>query len=403
MRTLCVFLTSLIFWGCMSKSRTEWSLAIASNNSKYESCSVHLKELFSQKGLDLTIIRAASTVEAAQMVAEGKADFTLSLSQSDFLFPKLGSWVKDLRTVMPMFENAMFIFYRATHSPKSIIDLVEGSKIFLEVPDTLSEQYLGLKRVFSMLNVDNYEFVNDSAEATLIPIWGTFSGELAKKMLNRKWNLYSMEDSFIEYALIIEPRFGQLTVPIRYSMLATKGMNTLLTTAYLISGEHIDRTELYDVITMIYDNRVLLTAQDRSYMAIREDFGIQDLNFPLHAATVSYLRRDEPSILERHAELYGLLLTIFVLAFGLVQWVRNYLAQKKKDRIDQYFQEYMAIKNDLTITASKRIDLLESLRAKAIQQMILEKLDISDFSVFNQAIESERILLRGSSGEAPKA
>ena len=390
---LCLFF-ALTFSSCRLQQRKNWSLAIAANNSKYENGALLLKELFHQKNLELQILRFSSSVEAARMVAEGKADFTLELAHSDFIRPKLGEWVKELRTAMPMFENALYLFHRSTQKPTTVIELVENSKIFLEVPDSLSEQYLGLKRVFGMLNVTNYEFVNDSSKATMIPIWGTFSGELTKQMLAKKWSLYSMEDAFIEYALIIEPRFGRLTIPIRYTGSDTKGVSTLLSTAFLISGSTVDRSELYDLIKMIYDNRVFLTSQDKSYMAIREDFSTRNLNFPLHAASSDYLNRFEPTFLERHAEYYGLIVTLSIIAFGIIQSVRNYVARKKKDRIDRYFREFLTIKNDLTLDARQRFDRLETLRLKAIDQMILEKLEILDFNVFNHVIEAERIILK---------
>lgn len=400
MKALCICLLFVVaLFSCQSQQRKHWSLAIAANNSKYENSASLLKELFHQKDLDLKIILVPSSVEAARMVAEGKADFTFTLAHSDFIRPKLGEWVSELRTVMPMFENALYIFNRYSEKPNTIIELVEGSKIFLEVPDSLAEQYLGLKRVLGMLNVKDYEFVNDSSRATLIPIWGTFSGTLTKMMLAKKWSMYSMEDSFIEYALIIEPRFGRLTIPIRYSGSNTKGVSTLLSTAFLISGSKTDRNELYDLIKMIYDNRVFLTSQNKSYMAIREDFNTRNLNFPLHDATSDYLNRFEPTFLERHAEYYGLLVTLLIIVFGLIQSMRNFVARKKKDRIDSYFREYLTIKNNLTLSVEQRIGRLETLRDKAIDQMILEKLAISDFNVFSQAIEAERIMLMQSISE----
>jgi TRAP-type uncharacterized transport system substrate-binding protein len=397
-RLFITLLLGLALFGCASRHRKNWSIAIASNNSKYESSAILCQELFSEKGYDLEIIRVASSVEAARMVVQGKADFTMTLSHSDGMIPQLGESARELRTVMPLFENALFIFYRippnlAAH-PKSIIDLLEHSRILLEVTDSLSEQHIGLKRVMELLNIYDYEFVRDSTQATLMPLWGTFSGPVAKQLLKKKWNLYSMEDSFIEYARIMEPRLGNLTIPIRYVGQGTKGINTLLSTAFLLTGSGVDKTELYDVISMLYDNRVHFTSRDKSYMAIREDFRTRDLNFPLHVATINYLSRNEPTFLERHAEYYGLIMSLMILAFGFVQSARSYIARRKKDRIDLYFHEYLAIKHDATLTTTQRMARLEALQTKAINQMMLERLDIMDFNVFNQAIESERVILR---------
>ncbi|HEY3405494.1 MAG TPA: hypothetical protein VGK59_19060 [Ohtaekwangia sp.] len=389
-------LSCLVLFGCSSGPRKKWSIAIASNNSKYENSALLCQELFSKKGYTLEIIRVGSSVEAATMVAQGKADFTMTLSHSDGMITHLGESSRELRTVMPLFENGLFIFYRTPKAPptqpRSIIDLLENSRIHLEVNDTLSEQYIGLQRVMELLNVHGYEFVADSAHATIIPVWGTFSGPIVKQFLAKKWDLYSMEEEFIEYTRIMEPRLGNLTLPIRYAGQGTKGINTLLSTAFLLTGSSVDKTELYDLVSMLYENRVHFTSHDKSYMAIREDFKTRDLNFPLHTATINYLKRNEPTFLERHAEYYGLIISLLILAFGFIQSFRSYISRKKKDRIDVYFQEYLAIKRNQTFTLVQRIEALEALQTKAINQMILERLDISDFFVFSQAIEWERFL-----------
>ena len=387
--SFALLLIALTLFSCGSRSRKEWSIAVPTKNLKYEVNASLLQKLFEEEGLELEIIQVGSTTEANRLVASGKADFTMNLGHSDFLIPKLADLAKELRTVMPLFENAIFLFYRQPTVPKSIIDLTENSRIFLEVPDSLSEQAVGLQRLFGMLNVKDFDFVQDTSQATIIPVWGTFSGELAKKMLEKKWNVYSMEESFVEYALIIEPRFERMVIPGRYSNHGTKGINTLLSTAFLISGKHVDHRELYDLIRLIYDNRVFFTSQNKSYMAIREDFSIKDLNFPLHSAASAFLARNEPTFIERNAEYYGLILTVVILLFGGIQSFRNYVTKKKKDRIDMYFTEYLAIKNDSSLSKEQRVSRLEILHTKAINQMINEKLDISDFNVFIQTTKSE--------------
>jgi len=156
--------------------------------------------------------------------------------------------------------------------------VIENPKYFREVTDSLSEQNLGLRRLFGMLSVKNYEFVTDSSKLPLSH-WGSFSGGLVNQMLSKKWKIYSMEESFVNYALIIEPRFGRFTIPGRYGDEGALGFNTLLSTGYLITGQHVDKTELYDLISMLYENRVFFTSHDKIYQAIREDFPTKDLNF----------------------------------------------------------------------------------------------------------------------------
>jgi TRAP-type uncharacterized transport system substrate-binding protein len=386
---ILLFACLLSMFGCDFGSKKKWVIAVPIGNSKYKNSAALLAELLNDKGLDVEINSVPSIIDAAALVAQGKADLTFSMAQSDFIGPKLGDDAKELRTVLPLFHNALFVFYRSANSPESIIDLIDDASIFLEVSDSLAEQRIGMTQFMNLINVDQYRFVADTAQATVMPVWSSFSRPLTQQMVRNKWKVYSMEESLIDYLILNEPRFERLTLPGRYPNGKKSEYNTIMTTSYLLTGSHVKSEDVYDLTRIIYDNRVFLTTHDKIYLAIKENFNIGDLNFPLHKGIANFLARNEPTFLERHAEVYGLIITVAIIAFGGFQSIRTFIAQKKKDRVDRYMLEYISIKNNSTMLPGEKHKLLEDLHMKALHQMINEKLAINDFAVLTQLLQAE--------------
>ena len=110
------------------------------------------------------------------------------------------------------------------------------------------------------------------------------------------------------------------------------------------------------------------------------------LSFPLHQGSLNYLNRDEPSFFERYAELIGVSITIIVLFSGGLLRIRTYLRQRKKDKIDVYYQRLLDLKyafyeNEIQLPALYK--KLEETRNKAFTGLIKEELSAdSSFMIF---------------------
>ena len=79
--------------------------------------------------------------------------------------------------------------------------------------------------------------------------------------------------------------------------------------------------------------------------------------------------------------------------YGLAQTVKNYLNQIKKDRIGEYFLEFLDIRSKVDLSAHDQIHRLNELFERALLQMTSEKMDKGDFHIFSRLIQQELTIL----------
>ena len=132
------------------------------------------------------------------------------------------------------------------------------------------------------------------------------------------------------------------------------------------------------------------------YSCISEEFNKSALLFPLHEGTRSYLLREQPTILERYADVIALLFSIGALIYALFQAIKANINQRKKDRVDIYFLEFLGIRSEGAKNVEHQMERLQELHNKALVQMTTEKLEKGDFHILSRLIQQELSLLRSS-------
>ncbi len=110
-----------------------------------------------------------------------------------------------------------------------------------------------------------------------------------------------------------------------------------------------------------------------------ENFNQGKLNIPLHEGARTFLDRDEPSFVERYAELGGVILSLIIAAWSGLVSLTKWQAQKKKDRIDEFYEDLINIKNAITSLKNskeviEKIKHVKSSQNKAFELLISEEL-----------------------------
>jgi hypothetical protein len=166
-------------------------------------------------------------------------------------------------------------------------------------------------------------------------------------------------------------------------------INTVATEAILVGRHGLGENAVYELAHTLFKNKMELIRQDIMYLALQEDFDQQALLYPLHEGTVSYLRRAQPTFLERYADTIALLVSFIAIAFGVIQTIRNRIAKRKKDRIDNYFLDFLEIRSDRGLSQEDKVSKLDGLFQRAVEQMTSEKLEKSDFHILSRLIQQE--------------
>jgi hypothetical protein len=100
------------------------------------------------------------------------------------------------------------------------------------------------------------------------------------------------------------------------------------------------------------------------------------------------MTRNQPTFWERESEVIGLILTILVVTSGGLTTLFKYLKQRRKDRVDTYYQKVLFVINHARETDSlekkrKYLSELFLIRNNAFDQLIAEKLDANEaFTIF---------------------
>jgi len=160
----------------------------------------------------------------------------------------------------------------------------------------------------------------------------------------------------------------------------------------LLCKRDLDAELVRNITEVIIKNKSTLIRQNPVINQVSEENLHGTLYFPFHQGVYLFLDRNNPSFLERYAEVIALILSIVILLSGIISSYRKWNNQRKKDRIDVYYEEVLAINRDLTQnhaneTFKQKINSLYEIRERAFENLIKEKLIADEsFKIFTQLV-----------------
>ena len=158
----------------------------------------------------------------------------------------------------------------------------------------------------------------------------------------------------------------------------------------LLCKKNMDDELIRKITELIVKNKSTLIRQNPVINQISEGNLRETLYFPLHQGVYLFLDRNNPSFLERYAEVIALILSVVILLSGIISSYRKWNNQRKKDRIDVYYEQVLAINRKLsqnqdTETLKKEIEALYEIRERAFENLIKEKLIADEsFKIFTE-------------------
>lgn len=394
MRTFSIILTlSLLLSACDGfRPKKTFRLAIPENDHSYNISSQHLVSFLEDGGFNVRFISAENAIEANRLVAQGKADLTFIMNHSNFIPEKLGSESGKLRTICPMYERLLFLFSKLpVDDTLNAGELLEGKSVGIEVLD--GETHTNFQEMLKSGQIDNVRIISRDEDPDLIHFWGTYYGPRATHLLETGWKEVSMHPSWINFTALNDPALNPYVLPAIPGVEESRNLNTLSTQTLLVGNSHLKDRAVFELSKYIYQHRLDLMKYDLRYRSIKEVFDISELLYPLHEGSNDYLRRHQPTFVERNADVLALVLSSCLVLLGAIQAVRNRIRRKKKERIDLYFLEFLDIRSK-EIHRDEMITLLDDLLKRALVQMTAEKMDKHDFHIFSRLLQQEITNLR---------
>jgi len=310
----------------------------------------------------------------------------------------------DIKAVLPIYPEVLHIIYPDTLAPGSLRELVVGRRVAMGPADSGTARFTKYLLHGLGIQPDEYtpvyppfahNFLCDSIEVSCA-VTG-LNNPLTLQMVNggggTLWSLDDPELAFrgstIDGFCLHYPQARSFIIPKNtYGLAPLDPVLTVAVDAVLVCRADLDAGIIYDIVHGILAGKPLLAQNDHVLNGLSEEFDPQQLNFTLHDGCRQYLERDRPGFFERYAEVFGLGFTIMLALYGAITALARWRQQRKKDRIDVYYEEVLAIKSDLTAApthaacdeASHR---LYDLRERAFVQLVNEQLAADEsFRIF---------------------
>lgn len=344
---------------------------------------------------------------------------SLELGRADFgIVDNYSRFSDNVAAVLPLYPQLLHILYRKEKAPQSLQELFSIGKIFAGIEGSGTRRFVD--ELMKDLGIDKSEcsFVDvyDFFEADVI---FAFTDLLTQEELRdlKGYHLYSMDEvanlgkgSLVEGICIRHPQFEPYVISRDlYGAFTEHAILTIKADAILVCRKDLDPRFIYDVIQTLSEHSQDLKNINPLLYQFSSDFDPQKLSFTLHSGSRKFLNRNAPSFFERYAELLGVIITIVVTLTSTLYTIRKWQLQKKRNKIDVYYQRLIsirrnaqladstetlhALKNELHTTHEETIELVtnEKLLADTSYMIFLNLLKIA-----NEEIDRKLPLMVGS-------
>ena len=103
-----------------------------------------------------------------------------------------------------------------------------------------------------------------------------------------------------------------------------KPIYTLAVHELLLGNSDIESKVVYDLIAAIHQHHIIKIFESSNSYLFEANHQDIILSFPFHQGTIDYLNRDQPTFVERYADVMGFALSAVVLLFGLFVLTRSH-------------------------------------------------------------------------------
>ena len=338
-----------------------------------------------------------------ELVARREVDFAITTSDMPPNQP-------DVRTVMPLYPEILLVLYnKELGNPVTLQDLLRGrrvgvgpkelplSRIMLKIIEDFGVSANEFTPVYNPLNqVDVI-----SGEMDVVFTFLGFNPELIEKHINAGARLFSFDDvdffgkgSTIDGYVLTHPERHSFIIPkTTFGRFPEEPVLTLALVVTMITHRDMPSEKVYEFVETVFNKSSYLFRKNGILGFLSMPFDEAKFNFPLHEGTRQYLNRDQPSFMERYADLFALIFSIVLVLVAASGSINRIFRRRKKDRVDVYYQNVLEVASRPSKTQNEKRDCLEellSIKTRAIQQLQNEKLLADEsFIIFLKLVHHE--------------
>lgn len=201
--------------------------------------------------------------------------------------------------------------------------------------------------------------------------------------------------SALEGIRIDAPFFIVSAIPERaYGSQPEAPIGTVNVEALLVCRGDLDPELVYRLSESLFAHKAELVAEQRLLASLDEHFNMSVSPYALHDGTDRYLRRHEPTMLQRYTDQISLGITVAALIWSGVSAFQAARSRRRKNRIEERYGEALAIAKRIRGSAGsarrEAIQALHVLHDQILADLAQEKLDANEgFTVLQRYIEAQ--------------
>ncbi|MBT1698441.1 hypothetical protein KK083_16240 [Fulvivirgaceae bacterium PWU4] len=380
-----------------SSMRADHSV-VAQLSAVLHSIDINLQENVDTASLERTFLKRVKAKEA-----------DMAIVKNDIL---IDDSLADLRTVMPLFPDVFLMLCKKETSYKNITSLMEHGRVVMitdkkeEIPiinGFLESLKLDPRNVIFLKNPQEPATLQRAKEnADVIIMFSSLNNPMVGNLLAEKpgFTLYSTTGkepgSVIDGFSLKFPQVVPYLIPQGiFNGFPNEPVQTFAIYDVLVCHKDVEPELVYDFNESVFNAEARLAQDNFEFGLLTEKFNNHTFLFPLHAGTVAYLNRNQPSFWERYSELVGLAVSILAVIVGAISTSYHKLKQRKKDRIDEYYKRIIEIDDRahaLSVTRQELESMLQELshiRKRAFQLLVSERIEANHaFIIFLLLMQS---------------
>jgi len=333
--------------------------------------------------VDIKLIEGVGTDANLDSLASGAVDIGLVENYVNYR-PGLSS-------AFSVYSEVLHVFYRDGVDASSFESLMYSGPVYIGREN--SPTYNIMMDLWAFYGLDGSQ-INVTFGMAQADVVVELTNLFTQEELNHYegFNLFSFDQvenlgnaSIAEGIALKYPRLSTFVIPQNaYWGFTEEPIVTLSLDLIMVVRSGLLEVTVNDFTKTMLRNRQVFTAIDPLlFEGLKEDFNQSILNIPLHEGARTFLDRDEPSFIERYAELGGVILSIVIAVISGIISLTKWQAQKKKDKIDEFYEDLIVIKNAIPKirelgAASDKVRRVQRAQNKAFEMLIEEKLIAND-------------------------
>jgi TRAP-type uncharacterized transport system substrate-binding protein len=381
-------ITAIVLLGC-ERAPTELRLIMPKMPVSQAIAEDFASLLDRNSAVKITLVRTPEDdITVLEALASGAGDIAIITDIMPFR--------SDVATVMPLYPTVLHVLYRKGRSADNIEDLLTGATVYAGPPGSSSR--ILFERIANRNELAEGDFAYSDAadqEPDIIVVFAPISPQRLKSFSD--YVLYSMgkpEDigtgSVVDSTTLLNPQFKAFVIPTgTYGHLTPGPVLTVSVNQVLVARRDLDRAVVYDLASELVSLRPALAAlRPGLFREISDDFDPSSSTFIIHPGAQDYSQRDAPTVYERYSGLAEVGITILIALISAVLGGLRIYRVRRKNRIDTFYSEVIAIKNSIDETAtaeerSMKSAEVQALKDKAFEMLVDEKLAADEsFSIF---------------------